>query len=93
VLILVALVLLFGAVLGMRFKVLILVPAIGFAAVAVLAGGLATNATLPAILLAAVLASIGLQVGYFGGIVTRYSMTLARTADQRKASRQVQPIR
>jgi hypothetical protein len=77
----------------MRFKVLILIPAISFAAVAILAGGIATNATLPAILLAAVLASIGLQVGYFSGIVTRYTMALARTGYPRKASRQVQPTR
>jgi hypothetical protein len=82
---------LIGAVLGMRFKVLILMPAIGFALVVVLAGGIAGGASLTATLIAAVLASICLQFGYLGGIGTRYGMALIRAArlQQRFAPRPI----
>jgi hypothetical protein len=73
-----------GAVLGMRFKVLILIAAIGFAMVVVLAGGIAGGASLTAISIAAGLASICLQFGYLGGIGTRYSMALIRAARSRQ---------
>jgi hypothetical protein len=80
-----------GAVLGMRFRVLILIPAIGFAMVVVLAAGIASGASLAAILTAAVLASICLQFGYLGGIGTRYSMALIRAgrSQQRLAPRPI----
>jgi hypothetical protein len=80
-----------GAVLGMRFKVLILIPAIGFAVGVVLAAGIAGGASLAAILAATALASICLQFGYLGGIGTRYSMALIRTArsQQRFAPRPI----
>jgi hypothetical protein len=80
-----------GAVLGMRFRVFILIPAIGFAMVVVLAAGIASGASLAAILTAAVLASICLQFGYLGGIGTRYSMALIRAgrSQQRLAPRPI----
>ena len=53
-----------GAALGVRFKVLILIPAIGLAFMAIVAGGVARGDSALAILIAAVLASSGLQIGY-----------------------------
>jgi len=84
---------LIGAVLGMRFKVLILIPAIGLALIVILAAGVARDDNVSAILIAAVLASSFLQIGYLCGAVTRYSIALARTERTRKASLQAQSAR
>ena len=73
-----------GAALGMRFKVFILFPAIGLALIAILAAGIARSDSISAILIAAVLASTGLQIGYLCGIATRYSVALARVGRTRK---------
>ncbi len=75
---LILLVFLIGAALGMKFKVLILIPAIGFALIAVVAGGIAYGDSVSAILIAAVLASSSLQIGYLCGTVMRYSIVPAR---------------
>ena len=61
-----------GAALGMRFKVLILIPAIGLACIAALAEGIARGDSAFAIVIAAVVASSCLQIGYLGSILTRY---------------------
>jgi hypothetical protein len=90
---LILLVFLLGAVLGMRFKVLILIPAIAFALIAILVGGVARADSVSAILIAIVLTSIGLQIGYLSGIATRYSIALARAERLRKASVQARPAR
>ncbi len=81
---LIPLVLLIGAVLGMRFKVLILILAIGFALIAILAGGIVRGDSMSATLMADGLAWICLQVGYICGIVTRYYVALARAKRTRK---------
>ena len=73
-----------GAALGMRFKVFILFPAIGLALIAILAAGIARSDNVSAILIAAVLASTALQIGYLCGIATRYSVALARVGRTRK---------
>ena len=80
------LVFLTGAVLGLRFKVLILAPAMGLAILAVIATGMACGYSLPALLIAGVLALVCLQFGYLGGVLTRYAITLARAGSQPKAS-------
>jgi hypothetical protein len=89
----VLLVFLLGAVLGMRFKVLILIPAIAFALLTIFAGGIGTGDSLWAALSAAVLASICLQIGYLGGTVTRHTMALARAQRLRRTAREVEPVR
>lgn len=61
-----------GAALGMRFKVLILIPAIGLAFIATLAEGIARGDSAFTIVIAAVVASSCLQIGYLGSILTRY---------------------
>ena len=67
-----------GAVLGTRFKVLILVPAITLAMVTVAVTGGMASLSLVWMALAFALASTGLQVGYLGGIATRHAMAAAR---------------
>jgi hypothetical protein len=91
--ILILLAFLTGAVLGMRFKVFVLAPAFVFAAIAVFAAGIVRGDSLRAMLVAGMLALISLQIGYLGGILTRYAVTLARAGSRRKTSLQAQSIR
>jgi len=80
--------LLIGATLGMRFKVLVLIPAIGLASIAIFAGGIARGDGASVVLIAAVVASGGLQVGYLCGILARYRLAAARRGRPRKAALQ-----
>jgi hypothetical protein len=69
--------LLLGAVLGQRFKVEILIPAI---ALAITVGALSAHVgALWQIAVAAFSTGVSLQVGYLVGIGIRYIMTLVRT--------------
>ena len=67
--------LLIGLMLGARFKVLIMIPAIGSGFIAVLAAGIAHNDSASAILLALARVWTCLQIGYLGGIITRPAST------------------
>jgi hypothetical protein len=67
-----------GAVLGTRFKVLVLLPAIFAAVLAILAVGITSSTNFPIIALAMVLATTCLQVGYLGALATRYVVAVAR---------------
>jgi len=58
-----------GIVLGLRFKVLVLVPAIALATILALIIGLARGDGFRSIVLAMVIVGIALQLGYFVGIV------------------------
>ncbi len=69
-----------GAVLGMRLRVMILVPAIGFFLIGIAAIGTARSDQLSSIAAAAVLAAISLQLGYLAGSATRFVMLIARKA-------------
>jgi hypothetical protein len=89
----VILALLLGAVLGMRFKVLILLPAIICAVIIITTGGIASGVHGFAILVMAALASVCLQLGYFAGVMTRYVMVVARAGRLRRISRQVETVR
>ena len=66
--------LLIGTVCGMRFKVFILVPAIGLCLVGILAGGIGHGHSVSAALMATMLALGSLQMGYLCGIVARYGL-------------------
>jgi hypothetical protein len=68
-----------GALLGARYKVLILAPFIGLSSITILAAGIARGDNASAILIAAVLALISLQIGYFCGIFTRYGVADAQS--------------
>ena len=61
-----------GAVFGLRFKVLIMLPAIGCALPLILGIGLTRGDDAWSILLAMVLAATALQLGYLFGAVTRF---------------------
>jgi hypothetical protein len=61
-----------GALLGQRFKVFILVPAIAISSAATFGIGIAHNSSLWSILLATVLAISALQMGYLGGVIIRF---------------------
>jgi hypothetical protein len=63
--------LLIGAMLGQRFKVFILVPAIVIGSVAILAFGMTYNNTLWSTLHVMALTITALQMGYLGGAVLR----------------------
>jgi hypothetical protein len=74
---------LLGAVFGLRFKVLILVPAILLGMIVVTATGLTRGDGTLAILLAAALVATALQLGYLGGIFTRFVMAASRAPRSR----------
>jgi hypothetical protein len=67
-----------GAVLGLRFKVLVLVPVICGALAIVVVDGIARETGLWQLLLAMIVIAISLQLGYVLGIVARFIMVAAR---------------
>lgn len=69
---------LIGAVLGLRFKVLVLFPAIFIGSAAALGIGMAHNNGLWSVLLSMILAISALQMGYLGGAVIRFISTGTR---------------
>jgi hypothetical protein len=82
--------LLIGMVLGQRFKVLVLLPALTFVLVAAVCLGISRNEGLwpTAGLAAAAIAS--LQIGYFAGICIRHTLAAARISG-RRTGRAVEP--
>lgn len=78
--------LLIGAVMGLRFRVLILVPAMGLALPVTVVSGIIQGASLGHVFLAATLAIVGLQVGYLAGIGVRHLLVLARVGRIRTSS-------
>jgi hypothetical protein len=69
---------LIGAVLGLRYKVLILVPATIFGSAATLGIGMAQMNSVWLVPLAMVLAITALQVGYLAGAVINFVIAGAR---------------
>ena len=62
---------LIGATLSVRFKFLILFPAIGLATVGTAAVGIAHGDSVGAVMLTIALIAVALQVGYLLGLITR----------------------
>jgi hypothetical protein len=62
---------LIGATLSLRFKFLILLPAIGLAVVGTAAVGIANGDRVGAVMLTIALTAAALQVGYVFGLITR----------------------
>jgi hypothetical protein len=69
---------LIGAMLGLRFKVLILVPANVIGSAATLGLGIAHSNSFWSTLLAIALAITALQIGYLGGTAIRFLIAAAR---------------
>jgi hypothetical protein len=70
--------LLVGAVLGQRFKVLILLPTITIALFFIILAGIAHAATVGWTAMMAVIAITGIQIGYFVGIGIRHVIVIGR---------------
>jgi len=78
--------LLAGMVLGQRFRVLAVVPAIAASLLVAIGFGIAQSEGLGRTVLLAALAVASLQIGYLLGIAIRYSLAAARTSGLRAAS-------
>jgi hypothetical protein len=63
---------LIGAALGMRFKVLIVIPVIGLALLGTAAVGIAHGDPIGLVVLTMVLIATTLQLGYLAGVVSRH---------------------
>ena len=72
--------LLIGALLGLRFRVFILVPAIVVGSAAILSVGMARSDGIWPTLLAMLLAITALQVGYLSGAVIQFLVAKARVS-------------
>jgi hypothetical protein len=77
--------LLTGVALGMRFKFLILVPAIISGALVVASLGAAHADSLASIACTIITVSAGLQLGYLGGLMSLQATAVFRAARLRKA--------
>jgi hypothetical protein len=91
--ILIPMIFLSGAVLGLKFKLFALVPAMALTALVVPMIGMALAQSLSSVLLGGLLALVALQIGYVGGILARYTMTEAQTRAHRKTPFQVESLR
>jgi hypothetical protein len=67
-----------GALLGLMFKVFILAPAIGSAFLAIISAGVAQSESFVTMAVALAIATIGLQLGFLGGILTRRGFIVVR---------------
>jgi uncharacterized membrane protein len=72
---------LLGAVLGQRFKVLILAPSIAFGAVVAIAVGIGRAEDVWGIVLTVILVSASLEIGYLSGTIIN-SLMIAERAKQ-----------
>lgn len=79
-----------GAVLGMRFRVLILVPVITLAVGAIVGAGVVSGSAYGDMLLTATIAAMSLQFGYLGGAFTRSILASSPSARVETSS---QPIK
>jgi hypothetical protein len=78
---------LIGAALGLRFKVLILVPATAISLALIATIALFTGAGLGWALISAVVGTVSLQLGYLGGLVTGIVITAADLRAPQRAPR------
>jgi hypothetical protein len=70
-----------GAVLGLNFKVWILVPATGLALILVALDGVVVKEGISQLVGAMTLASIFLQLGYVGGSILQFAISTACVTD------------
>jgi len=76
-----------GAVLGLRFKVLVLMPALGFVLPATVISAFAQGDGAWAIAGACAMAATLLEIGYLAGTLTRFTLAGARVARRRASPR------
>jgi hypothetical protein len=80
-----------GTVLGLRFKVPILFPAIGFSVLGVIANGIVVGESLWRLPLVAVVAATTIQLGYFAGAVAQLLFLRAGSAP-RSTAHEAEPV-
>jgi hypothetical protein len=80
-----------GAVLGLRFRLFILVPIILFSAVVGTIAGFAQGADFWPTILKIIVASAALQIGYLVGAAAVFFIALRRAADKPRSSRGTAP--
>jgi hypothetical protein len=85
--------LLTGAVLGMRLRVFILIPATGLVLALIAGGGLVRGDVPSAIVIAMAMAAFSLQLGYLGGSTTRFVVAAARIARRASSADQTAGLR
>lgn len=78
-----------GSALGLRFKVLVLLPAIFLGVAACTAHGVAQGATIGSVALANVVTAMCLQFGYLGGALLKFMVLAGRRPD---GTRPVRPF-
>jgi hypothetical protein len=74
---------LIGAVLGIRFRVQVLFPAAIFSLVTVAVVATFKGSAVSSAILAVFVSVISLQIGYLGGLFTRFCMAASRVAASR----------
>jgi hypothetical protein len=79
--------LLLGAVLGQRFKVLVLVPGMAVVLPLVAAAGIVRGDPYGQVAIALMVAAVSLQLGYLAGIVLRHLLVLLRASQISASSR------
>jgi hypothetical protein len=70
---------LLGAVFGLRFKVLVLLPAIVTGVVGIAVAGAISGTAISTIVINTMAWTVALQFGYLGGLFSRFIMVGART--------------
>jgi hypothetical protein len=75
--------LLIGAALGLRFRFLILIPAICLTIICIAGGGIAQADRIGTMILTIVLVSTALQIGYLFGVVTRGAIAWLRVPERK----------
>lgn len=74
---------LIGAVMGTRFKVFVLFPAALLGIVTVAVGAAFQGSSMSSAIVAAIVCVGSLQIGYLGGLFTRFCMAVARAPSPR----------
>jgi hypothetical protein len=74
-----------GVALGLRFKFMILFPAISFAVIGVVVVGIANGNHIGPVVLTIVLVSVALQIGYFFGLLARGAIASLGTRERNPA--------
>jgi hypothetical protein len=72
-----------GAVLGTRFRIQVLFPAVMLGLVVVAIVAALERSTISAAAAAAIVYTVCLQLGYLGGLLTRFCMAAVRVASHR----------
>jgi hypothetical protein len=78
--------LLAGMVLGQRFKVLVLVPAMAASLPVAIGLGISGHGGVGPVMLLAALAMASLQIGYLAGVGIRHALAAARISELQSAS-------